>query len=829
MTGVYINAGCDVRERIRLALALFRTSWIRSISTIAGIAAITAMASSVLLVLNAFDKGVQEQLDAVFHERNRIISTRTGTAITPQQLRAILDIEGLEKVLPAAQLEGSIDGERAVVLILPDAQHSTDTSGEKDQAWLSTPLRETIRQAVGATAQVRLGPVALDVVVGPDPTAQGYPQFDQSAYAIMTASTLEKFGHPELAAPTVVLASAPTVASQEALDRYVAGEPSLEVQDRAAADTALRIGIQPILQNLPLVALVAFLLGLVLVFTIIRAGADAERVSLVLLRALGASSRRLRGLATVSGVVHGLIGCALGLALAAPAASSLMASIPASSRNSAAPVPAIPMSPPVYAGAAAAVLLVCVVAARSGVRPLVRLSAEDQFRGMSQPVSPWRTWTLGLVGFVAVAAAILLTLNDPGRFGSAGLILLLTGWATLGSVLIGALLSWFDRLALRTRPGFVSRSSDYRVAQQMRSGGMVVSGALVLLVSLSGLATNLQKSTEPTLAGMGDIDLMVQDVALDDLPTVRNISPDAEKSLAAVDGVATVRPVQMGYITYQDTRVLVQGVAPDSKLPVVQQGTALGGELTPGKLYVSTQFALRHAVEVGDEVAITTPAGETLQLVVSAVVDSFLWPGGLVVSHVEDTRRLWPGQGASAYEVMTERPWQSVREEILNRRPALHLPASTLVASGPDQAAQAEKIVRDSSQLYQALALIGLFVAMLIASSAIALDTSTRLREFGVIRAIGGRSRFLTRMVVTRATLLVAPATVVGGLFGILLLWLTTETSGKAQGVNLSMHWSGTTVAGTLLACGLVIGVAAIGSARLVTKRSAPDMLGAAQ
>lgn len=817
-----------MRERIRLALALFRTSWMRSVSTVLGIAAITAMASSIMLVLGAFDQGVRDQLGGAFHQRNRIVLTQTGGPMTQEQIREILGIHGVDGAIPVAQIEGSVNGERAVVLVVPGDEENTSESDDA-QVWLSSPLRMRMEADVGSQARVRLDAVELNLVVGPDPTAQGYPEFDKSAYAVVTSSALQQMGHREMTAANLVFLNAPDQASADALDRVVAKHPGLAVQDRETADAGLRVGIKPILENLPLVALVALLLGVVLVFTIIRAAADSERASLGLLRALGASARRLRGLAIASGILHGAAGCALGLLLAAPAASALMDSIPASSRNSAAPVPHIPLSPAVYTTATLIVLGVSVLAARSGARPIVMLSAEDQFRGSPERKPKWRSWLLAGIGCMATGTSILLTLTDARQFGFLGMILVLAGWASLSPVLIAAMLGGFDRVTRRSGAGFVSRSSDQRVARQMRSASLVLSGALVLLVSLSGLATNLRESTEPTLAGMGDIDLMVQDAALDDLPTTRNISSEAEKRLAGLEGVSTVRPIQMGYLTYRGTRVLIQGVDPESELPVVQQGTARGGELASGEAYVSTQFARLQGINAGDEFTLARPDGDTTSLTAKAVVDSFLWPGGLVVLNVEDSRWLWPNSGASAYEVTTEGGWGQVRQEILRTREALALPGTVMVASGPDQADQARKVVDDSSQLYQALAMIGLFVAMLLAASAIALDTSARLKEFGIIRALGGRSRFLASMVMIRAALLVAPAAIVGGAFGVLLLWATTETSASSQGMSFGMHWSTSTAIGIALACVLVVAVAAGGSVRLVTKQPAPAMLGASE
>ncbi|CAM2816474.1 ABC transporter permease [Actinomyces slackii] len=814
-----------MREFIRLVLALFRTSWVRSATTILGIAATTAMSCSVLLVINAFESGIRDQLDGLFHSHNRIVLTQTGGPMTREQIESLAETAGEGRALPLAQHEAMVDGEKTVLLVIPDDRSQDASPAERDQVWLSSTLRASIGGEVGESITVRVGAKTWEAAIGPDPSSQGHPEFDRSTYAVVSASTLARLGHAELGAPNAVLVDADSPDLLRELEAYAQSHPGLLLQDRSAADALLRTGIDPVLKNLPLVAVMAFLLSLVLIFTITRSSADSQRQSFLLLRALGASAGRLRGLAVASGLGHGVLGLAVGLLAAAHAADALMESIPAAFRNSAAPMPEIPLSPQVYIGVSSAVLLICVIASRSGVRPIISLSTEDQYRGEARQ----RRWTTPLAatcGALAVLLAVLAVRWHPRDLGTLGLFLLMLGWVLLGSVLIAVLLRCFDRLVLRSRPGFVSRSADRRVAAQMQSGALVVSGALVLLVSLSGLATNLQRSIEPTMAGMGDIELLAQDAAPDDLPTIRNMPASSVESVEGVDGVTHVRPIQMGYITHKSKRVLIQGVSEGSQLPVVQQAEAAGGRLAPGSAFISTQFAEQNDLSVGDVVTLRTPDGATVRLTVDAVVHSFLWPGGLVAMSIEDSRRLWPQDGVSALEISCSLPWQDVASTIRSRLGDLGLADTTVLASGPDQSAQASKVVEDSTQLYRSLAMIGLFVAMLIASSAITLDTSRRLKEFGIVRAVGARGRFLVSMVVTRAALLVAPAVVVGGLFGVLLLWMMTQISAESQGASLRMHWSGSTTAGAALACLAVIGVSAVSSARLVTRRPAPEMLG---
>lgn len=55
-----------MKHQTRLALALFRTSWLRSLATVLGLAAAIGIATSVVLVIRAFNVSADEQLAGIF-------------------------------------------------------------------------------------------------------------------------------------------------------------------------------------------------------------------------------------------------------------------------------------------------------------------------------------------------------------------------------------------------------------------------------------------------------------------------------------------------------------------------------------------------------------------------------------------------------------------------------------------------------------------------------------------------------------------------------------------------------------------------------------------
>ncbi len=312
---------------------------------------------------------------------------------------------------------------------------------------------------------------------------------------------------------------------------------------------------------------------------------------------------------------------------------------------------------------------------------------------------------------------------------------------------------------------------------------------------------------------------------MDDIPTLRTLTVDTLKKLRQSDGVEDVKRIQVGHLSLHGSRVLLQGAQPDSELPVVVQGKADHGELRPGGAYISTQVAAEQSLSRGDSFELPSASGDALDIEVLGIVTSFLWTNGFIVVDVRDSERIWGSQSYSSYEVVA-RDRLGVRQALLETDGQLS-DRSTLVATGEVQAAAARIVIRDSASLYQALSMVAFFATIVIAGGALALDTVTRLREYGTVQAVGVRNGFLAAMVIGRAAVLVGAGTFVGWVFGIILQYYLAVTSASTQSMPITMHW---TVSPTLTAVGagvFVLVVASVGSVWRVQRATAPSMLGA--
>ncbi len=324
---------------------------------------------------------------------------------------------------------------------------------------------------------------------------------------------------------------------------------------------------------------------------------------------------------------------------------------------------------------------------------------------------------------------------------------------------------------------------------------------------------------------MDQIDLLVEQVSVDDVPTLHTLTAATMTQVAQVDGVDQVKPIQMGYMSLLGSRVLVQGVSPDSLLPVVVEGRDAYGELSPGEVYISTQFAADHNLAAGDSFEILARDGGTVQLAVLGPVTSFLWPNGLIVMDVTDTEQVWGARTYSSFEIVTN-DRAGVRQRLLQAGGQFD-DADTVVVTGEELAAAAWQVTKDSVGLYQTLSMVAFFVGILVAGGALALDTATRLREYGTVRAVGARNRFLAAMVLNRAAVLVGAGTVIGWAFGIVLQYYFAVTSASTQSLPITMHWTLTPTLTAVMAGAAVLIVASLGSILRIQRASAPSMLGA--
>ncbi|MDE3190592.1 MAG: ABC transporter permease [Acidobacteriota bacterium] len=194
------------------------------------------------------------------------------------------------------------------------------------------------------------------------------------------------------------------------------------------------------------------------------------------------------------------------------------------------------------------------------------------------------------------------------------------GVAMLAKTLVPPLARWLGWPAARFAgaSGSLARSNAARNPQRTAStaSALMIGLALVTLVAVlaSGLKTTFENAVNSVFKG---------DYALTATDNFSPIAVSSANALKKLPGVTVVSGVRAGEGKAFGSRIGVTGVSGDiAKVITVEWQD--GSQATPGELgrngsFVSKDYAKKHHLSVGSPIAVETPAGATMSLVVKGV------------------------------------------------------------------------------------------------------------------------------------------------------------------------------------------------------------------
>ena len=337
-----------------------------------------------------------------------------------------------------------------------------------------------------------------------------------------------------------------------------------------------------------------------------------------------------------------------------------------------------------------------------------------------------------------------------------------------------------------------------------------------LLVSVGGvaLALSLTIALEAIFAGVANqlttyvdragADVWVAQAGVRNLHMVASWLPDSvTDQVRSVDGVADASPIlySTDTIAAGDERAVayVIGLPPDAAMGRPWNVVDGSDQLGPGEVIVDRGFASQAGVSIGDEV--TVLGGEarvvglsdgTASLVNSVAFVSFedfaaMRGGAPVVSFV----LVKVASGASPEEVAAE------IERVV--------PGVT-AQSRAAFAVQERRLVMDmSADVIAIMNAVGFAVGVAVVALTVYVATLARRREYGALKALGARNRFLYGVVLSQAVLSVALGFLVGLAFTELISLAVAQTD-----LNLDLAISAASLAKVGLFAAVIAGLAAI-------------------
>ena len=542
-----------------------------------------------------------------------------------------------------------------------------------------------------------------------------------------------------------------------------------------------------------LIAGVALFGGAFLIFNTLSMTV-AERVREVgLLRAAGATRGQITGFILAGAAVLGVIGSLLGLLAGVALAAAMRGYVETVSSLA---IDRIEISPAALAVAGAIGVVVTIAAALEPAWRAGRISPVEALRLRAEPLRA-QTARLRWLVAVFVAIAVMALLVWPRGAGTGGALRSLAVYAILLLVTVVSpfVLGPLGRLAgapfaavLRFEERLARASLTRDRSRTALTVGALTIG-LALIVAIGGVAQNARQAAGAWLERVVPGDEV--------LTSIRPIPADEEVAaeLALMPGVARVTPVATFEVAFRGIRldaaaVVGADVLADGRLDFVagDRTAALNGLDEGGTAVLPLAQADRLGLRVGDPMAIPVGGGRTVELRVTGIVERTLpgRAGETVLVGWSDATGSFGVRGADFFAV------RFAPDATPTQRAELE-GAAREIALDPSSLDRVEQAVSDALGrvfgLFDALALVAVLVAALGIVNTLTMNVLERVREIGVLRAIGMTRRQVGRMVVVEAGILGLLGAILGALTGLAAGAVMLAFAGGGGAFGLEIPW----------------------------------------
>ena len=564
-------------------------------------------------------------------------------------------------------------------------------------------------------------------------------------------------------------------------------------------------------------AFVALLVGAFLIFntfTIIVAQRTRE---LALLRCLGASRRQVMNSVLLESVIVALVASLVGLGLGVLIASGLKALL---STFLGADIPAtgIQFQPRTVVVSLAVGLIVTVLAAvmparkATRVPPVAALQPETAFAptGFRK-----RRIVLGVL-ITAVGVALLLAglfRSEGNRLVNvaSGAVVVFLGVAVLSPLIarpLARVIGWPFARVFRL-PGNLARENAMRNPRRTASTAAALMIGLALVSFVSIFAASIKASTTEILEESVTADYILFN------DNFQPFSPEAAERLAEQPQLAAVAGMRFGPWKLDGAGKSLAGIDPVAYQQVVRTEVTDGSldDLASGGLAVKDTVAESSGWTVGENVAMEFPRTGVEQVPVKAIYEDNSLNGDFLLGLTTYERayadqadsqilvKAAPGVApadsrAAIDQVMTDFPNVTVRDQAEFRE---------------EQARQIDQIIN----LFYSLLGLAILIALFGIVNTLGLSIFERIRELGLLRAVGATRRQLRSMIRWEAVIIAVLGAVLGLAVGVFFGW-TIVRALASQGIT-----EFTVPAGQLVSFVLAAAIAGILAAVLPGRRAA--------
>jgi putative ABC transport system permease protein len=564
-------------------------------------------------------------------------------------------------------------------------------------------------------------------------------------------------------------------------------------------------------------AFVSLLVGGFLIFntfTIIVAQRTRE---LALLRCLGASRRQVMSSVLLESLIVAVIASLVGLGLGVLIASGLKALL-STFLGGDIPTTGIQFQPRTVIVSLAVGVIITVLAAllpalkATRVPPVAALQPETAFAptGFRK-----RRIVLGVLVTVVGIALLLAGLFRPegNRLVNvaSGAVVVFFGVAILSPLIarpLARLIGWPFARAFRL-PGSLARQNAMRNPRRTASTAAALMIGLALVAFVSIFAASIKASTTKTLEDTVSADYILFN------DQFQPFSPEAAQRLAQQPELAAVAGMRIGPWKLNGAGKSLFAVDPAAYSQVVKTETTAGSldALASGGLAVKDTVAKANGWTVGENVAMEFPRTGVQQIPVKAIYTDNQLNGDYLLA-LSDYERNYSDQADSQILVKAAPGVAPADSRAAVDRVMADFPNVTVRDQAEFRDQQARQIDQIINLFYSLLGL-AILIALFGIVNTLGLSIFERIRELGLLRAVGATRAQLRSMIRWEAVIIAVLGAVLGLAVGVFFGW-TIVRALASQGIS-----EFTLPAGQLLLFVVAAGLAGILAAVLPGRRAA--------
>lgn len=589
----------------------------------------------------------------------------------------------------------------------------------------------------------------------------------------------------------------------EALRKIVPPDATIAPPARRGAETESMLAAFQL--NLTALSLVSMVVGVFLIYNSLSATVVRRRVEIGILRANGATKSEVSALFVGDGLACGLLGSALGIALAAPLARILAAPVgqTISSLYTLVSVGSLEITPWQVAaaflvgGGSALIASWCPASEAASCNPAGVLHPGSAMEAFSFRSGKWLV--PGLVLLLLTGLTSWAAFHGGGKFlGFVSVAFLLAGFSLLVPCMVAGLCgllkfrSWMMKLGVQHLVRSLHRSA-VTIAALAIAAAMTVSVS-VMIHSFRGSVTSW---LEKTLVA----DLFIAPAA-NEIAGLQSFLPEDAvlwaRHQSTVKDTGTFREIQVPLGGRPVAMGVVEGGA-RGKMDFLS-GIPDAANLfhTPGYVVVSESFATRHGTKAGDSLELTTPEGPAT-FKVAGIIKDFTRDSGLIMMDRANFERHWNDPRVHSLALRLHDPALAgtLAKEF---RDQFGKTGAFSIYTNADLRKRVMEIFDQTFAVTAVLRAIAVFVA--IAGVLLSLTTliAEREREIGVLRSQGASPGQIRGLVFTEAGLIGLFASILGISCGAVMAMILTWVVNKAFfGWTIELRYPVDVLAGTPL------------------------------